>query len=96
MSPYVQLLYAAMQTRYGIIVEHENPRSARSQFYAARKAHADRALDRISVTLLEDHPTRVYLVKCPDEKKNLLNASTSTSTPATSSGSEPPSATESE
>jgi len=72
MSPYVQLLYAALQTKYGIIVQSENPRSARSQFYAARKTHADPVLDRISVTLLEDHPTRVYLVKTPDPAKNLI------------------------
>lgn len=96
MSPYVQLLYAALQTKYGIIVEHENPASARSQFYAARKAHGDSALARISVTILEDQPRRLYLVKCPDEKKNLLSASTSTSTPPTLNGSEAPSAIESE
>jgi hypothetical protein len=72
MSPYVQLLYAALQTKYGIIVQHENPASARSQFYSARKSHNDPALSRISVTILEDQPRRLYLVKSPDPAHNLI------------------------
>ena len=72
MSPYVQLLYAALEHPYGVIVEHDNPPSARSQFYAARKAHGDPALQCISVTILEDQPRRLYLVKSPDSTKNIL------------------------
>lgn len=86
MSPYVQLLYQALASKWGIIVESEDPPSARSQFYAARKKHNDPALARVSVTILEDQPNRLYLVKCPDEKTNLLTALTSGSSDPTPSG----------
>jgi hypothetical protein len=90
MNPYVQLLYAAVASKYGVIVEHEDPPSARSQFSLARKAHGDPILSRISVTISEDQPKRLYLVKCPDEKQNLLAALTSGSIPQTLNGSKPP------
>lgn len=91
MSPYVRLLYEALMSDYGIIVAHENPQSARAQFYAARKKHGDPALDVISVTILEGKPNHLYLVKpCPEEKVNQSPAPTSGSLPMTRNGSAEP------
>lgn len=86
MTPYVQLLYQALASPLGIIVEHENPRQAQAIFSAQRKKHNDPALQRISITVLEEQPKRLFLVKCPDEKQDLLSAVTSGSLPTTSSG----------
>ena len=68
MNPYVKLLYQALSSPHGLIVTHENPQSARSQFYAARKKHGDPELNRISVTILEGEPTRLYLIHSLESK----------------------------
>ena len=88
MNPYVRLLYQALASDFGIIVAHENPQSARSQFYAARKKHGDPALDIISITILADNPNQLYLVKpCPEESPSPSNEPTSGSSPMTKNGS---------
>lgn len=90
-NPYVQLLYQALASEHGIVVSHENPQSARSQFYAARKRHGDPALNVISVTILEGEPNKLYLVKpCPEESPNPSAEPTSGSSSTTSDGSETP------
>lgn len=67
MSPWVQLLYQALDTPWGIVVSHENPRSAQARFSYERKKHGDPALSRVSCTVLETEPLHVYLVtKVPD------------------------------
>lgn len=96
MSPYTQLLYQALESDLGIIVESEDAQVAQTQFVLARKAQADPTLARLSFTILEGQPRRLYIVKCPDEKQNLLSASTSGSMSLTSSGSETPTETKSE
>lgn len=88
MSPYIQLLYLAMTKPLGIIVEHENPQSARATFYAQRKKHGDPQLDTISITILEGQPNKLYLFRCPKESPPPSAEPTSGSSTTTSNGSE--------
>jgi beta-galactosidase GanA len=74
MSPYVQQLYQALASPYGIVVMHENPATARMHYSQHRKKHGDPALQRISITILADEPKKLWLVKSPDPTKTLAEA----------------------
>lgn len=94
MTPFAELLFAALDAEYGVIVEHSDRRYAHTMF--AKERRKNPLFKRISFTMPEEQPHWLMLVKCPDEKQNLLTVIMSTSTSPTSSGSEPPTAKASE
>lgn len=69
MNPWTELLYRAVASPYGIIVAHEKPDVAVSQFRLA--AAKDPILRSVSLTRLADDPGKIYLVaKLPEEFKH--------------------------
>jgi hypothetical protein len=63
-NAYAQLLYAALDTKYGLIVSHHNRAQALTAF--DRERRKDPVLKRLSLTCPEDQPNWLMIVKCPD------------------------------
>jgi hypothetical protein len=85
-SPYLELLYVALQHEHGIVVNAVNPRQAITKFISERNTHP--ALAEINIQASEEHPNRVYLLRCPEEQKKSLSENTSGSSSPMPSGSE--------
>lgn len=60
--PLIDLLYRALNSEFGIVVNTSNPELLRQKLYAERKK--DPELSRISFTISRTHPeSQLWLVK---------------------------------
>lgn len=63
MDPWLQLLYRALTSPYGIAVRHEDPAVARATFQAKARAADDAALRLLSYTIRPEHPKTLWILK---------------------------------
>lgn len=63
MDPWLQLLYRALTSPYGIVVRHEDPAVARATFQAKARGSEDPALRLLSYTIRPEHPRTLFIVK---------------------------------
>ena len=63
MDPWLQLLYRALVSPYGIVVRHEDPAVARATFQSKARASDDPALRLLSFTIRPEHPRTLFIVR---------------------------------